>query len=250
MFWNAQARTPFTTIPLRPPGGTGCGSVLNFRSFLTLLCDLPLHRRLILLPHPGKQTVQRTQFVLCARILICPSCHIDAVGVGDGGQAVCDHQRRFALGKLGKSVACTLTSLSGSAKAVASSRIRMGAFFQHGAAMQHGAARTGRYTPLVPITVWMPARAFYNIHALRPLTSAAPPSVACGLQTDIIPECCRQAGGCSEHTKRWYPSALPWGAHIAPPLGRCRSAHQRTGRQGLPAWFRAGKDLQKPQSVD
>ena len=70
---------------------------------IPLLCDLPLHRRLILLPHPGKQAVLCAQFVLCAGLRNTPILHyIDAVGVGDGRQAVRDHQHRFALGKLRK----------------------------------------------------------------------------------------------------------------------------------------------------
>ena len=89
---------------LRPPGSWPW-RVEFFQSSLPLLCDLPLHRCLILLPHPGKQTVLRAQFVLCAGFFNFPILHhIDAVGVGYGGKAVCDHQHGFALGKLGKKI--------------------------------------------------------------------------------------------------------------------------------------------------
>ena len=55
------------------------------------------------MPHPGKQTVLRAQCVLCAGFHNLPiPHHIDTVGVGYGGQAVCNHQHRFALGKLSK----------------------------------------------------------------------------------------------------------------------------------------------------
>ena len=90
--------------PLCALRGTGCGVLNFFDHSLPLLCVLPLHRRRILLPHPGKQTVLCAQCVLCAGFCDLPiPHHIDAVGVGDGGQAVRNHQHRFALGKLGKS---------------------------------------------------------------------------------------------------------------------------------------------------
>ena len=80
--------------------------------------------------------------------------------------------------------ACTFASLSGSAKAVASSKIRMGAFFSMARAMAtRCCSPPERYTPLVPMTVWMPAGNFstISIHCAAFNAASTSASVACGL---------------------------------------------------------------------
>ena len=84
--------------------------------------------------------------------------HIDTVGVHNGRQTVGDHNDGLALRQLRKRGLHTFASLSGSAKAVASSRIRMRGIFQHGNG--NALLSPAGDTPFEPMTVWMPSGNF------------------------------------------------------------------------------------------
>ena len=80
--------------------------------------------------------------------------------------------------------ACTLASLSGSAKAVASSRISTGAFFSIARAMAiRCCSPPERYTPFVPMTVCMPSGNFsmMSMHWAALSAAKTSSSVASGL---------------------------------------------------------------------